>query len=166
MELAGQVEALSDAACGVWDTVEASGWSPSAAADTLGVVDALAAALAQLGPEVRTALTPVLAATAEARAIITGPGKDETRSNLSSRAADGRRGPTEQRRRADPQWWTGRDMRVAEQLWCDQQEGRGGELAELFAALPPRAMIEAVDRRQRGERWRQVLEDLTSRTER
>jgi hypothetical protein len=37
------------------------------------------------------------------------------------------------------------------------------ELADLFAALPPRAMIEAVNRRHRGEKWRPVLEGLTRR---
>ncbi|MFF4082784.1 hypothetical protein ACFYZN_25810 [Streptomyces sp. NPDC001777] len=51
-------------------------------------------------------------------------------------------------------------MMVAEQLWQGEQEDRGGPLAEMFAALPPRVMEEAVTRRLNGEVWQQVLEDL------
>jgi hypothetical protein len=36
-------------------------------------------------------------------------------------------------------------------LCLDAQEGRGGELADLFAALPILAVIEVVGRRVRGE---------------
>ena len=163
MELVGPVEALSDAACEVWDAVAAGGWSPTAVTDTLGAVDVLAAALARLGPDAEQALAPVLAATARLRTIVTTPADSEDR-HTPSRATGRSRAPTAQRRRDDPQWWAGRDMRVAEELWCDAQEGAGGRLAELFAALPPKAMTEALDRRQRGERWPQVLDDLTRRT--
>ncbi|MEU9623856.1 hypothetical protein [Streptomyces sp. NPDC048155] len=52
---------------------------------------------------------------------------------------------------------------MAEQLWWGAQEGRGGELADLFAALPPQAMVEAVDRRRGGEQWPAVLEELAHR---
>ncbi|MYR28089.1 MULTISPECIES: hypothetical protein [unclassified Streptomyces] len=52
---------------------------------------------------------------------------------------------------------------MAEQLWWGEQEGRGGPLAVMFAALPPRAMEEAVTRRLDGEVWPEVLEDLTRR---
>jgi hypothetical protein len=55
-------------------------------------------------------------------------------------------------------------MRVAELLWLNAQPGRAGEeLAEMFAALPAQAMIEAVDRRRTGEEWRSVVEELTRR---
>ncbi|MFJ7258217.1 hypothetical protein ACIQWV_38265 [Streptomyces sp. NPDC098085] len=67
------------------------------------------------------------------------------------------------RRQAVPEFWISRDARVAEQLWWGAQEGRGGELADLFAALPPQAMVEAVDRRRGGEQWPAVLEELAHR---
>ncbi|MFD4833238.1 hypothetical protein ACFWPV_25775 [Streptomyces uncialis] len=154
MELAGRVEVLSDAAVEVWEAVDTGGWSPSAAADTLGAVDVLVAALARLDPEAAAALAQVPAATAAVRALLTAPGAGSERSGPSgTRGRD--RDPG---RHADPEFWIHRDMRVAEQLWCDAQEGRGGELADLFAALPPRAMVEAVDRRYRGEKWRPVLD--------
>ncbi|MFD8821120.1 hypothetical protein ACFV1C_01920 [Streptomyces sp. NPDC059605] len=54
-------------------------------------------------------------------------------------------------------------MVVAEQLWWGEQEGRDGPLADMFAALPPRVMEEAVTRRLNGEVWQQVLEDLPLR---
>ncbi|MGW1188795.1 hypothetical protein [Streptomyces sp. NPDC002559] len=54
-------------------------------------------------------------------------------------------------------------MVVAEQLWWGEQEGRDGLLADMFAALPPRVMEEAVNRRLNGEVWQQVLEDLPLR---
>ncbi len=39
------------------------------------------------------------------------------------------------------------------------QEGRGGELADMFAALPPQAM----NRRSLPQHWRPLLEELTRR---
>ncbi|WP_327180393.1 hypothetical protein OG599_34990 (plasmid) [Streptomyces sp. NBC_01335] len=52
---------------------------------------------------------------------------------------------------------------MAEQLWWGAQAGRGGPLADMFAALAPRAMEEAVLRRGQGEDWHTPLEDLSRR---
>ncbi|MER8193583.1 hypothetical protein ACIPM5_35210 [Streptomyces microflavus] len=41
------------------------------------------------------------------------------------------------------------------------QEGRSGELADTFTALPPQATIEAMNRRGLPQHWRPLLEVLT-----
>lgn len=160
MELPERVEVLSDAACEVWEAVAKGGWSPSAASDTLAAVDALVDALARLGPRFAEVLAPALAATAAARALLPNSkdGREFTGLRSASRAtAD----PAPAGRHTVPEFWITRNVVVAEQLWWDEQEGRGGPLADMFAALPPRAMEEAVTRRLRGEVWQEVLEDLT-----
>ncbi|MFE4177483.1 hypothetical protein ACFRR7_36515 [Streptomyces sp. NPDC056909] len=154
------METLSDAACEVLVAVTANGWSSTAAADALGTVDVLVAALGWLGPDAEEALAPVLSATAAIRVLLSAPPPPSDVAALSK--ARRRNRPTDRRFR-EPSYWINRDARVAEQLWVDSQEGRGGELADLFAALPPRDMIEAVDRRSRGEKWHLVLVDLTRR---
>lgn len=52
-------------------------------------------------------------------------------------------------------------MRVAETVWMNAQEGRSGELADTFTALPPQATIEAMNRRGLPQHWRPLLEVLT-----
>ncbi|MFI2215203.1 hypothetical protein [Streptomyces sp. NPDC020141] len=159
MELPERVEVLSDTACEVWEAVSTGGWEPSSAADALGAVDVLVAALARLGPEAAAALEQVPAATAAVRALLTAPGAGPERSGPSGTRGRDR----EPGRHTVPEFWITRNAMVAEQLWWGEQEGRGGPLADMFAALPPRAMEEAVTRRLDGEVWHQVLEDLTHR---
>ncbi|MDJ0466807.1 hypothetical protein [Streptomyces sp. H27-C3] len=148
MELQGSVEVLPDA-------VTAAGRADSGDGDTLDVLEVLVAALGRLGPEAEAALAPGAGrdgrrcASTSWRPTILGCGRG------AGRPPDGRH--------RDPVYWINRDARDAEQLWLDAQEGRDKELADLFAALPLRAMIEALDRRHRGEKWRPVLEDLTCR---
>ncbi|WP_327169887.1 hypothetical protein [Streptomyces subrutilus] len=163
MELPERVGLLSDAACEVWEAVAEGGWSSSAASDTLATVDALVDALARLGPEFAGALAPARAATSVARALL-------MRSE-DAREATGMRGAPRTAtagapagRHTVPEFWISRNMVVAEQLWWGEQEGRGGPLADMFAALLPRAMEEAVTRRLNGEVWHVVLEDLTPTT--
>ncbi|MGW1468462.1 hypothetical protein ACWCPT_29470 [Streptomyces sp. NPDC002308] len=62
-----------------------------------------------------------------------------------------------------PEYWIGRDSRVAEVLWWDAQPHRRGLLADVFAALPPKAKVEAVNRRARPEDWGPLLEELAQR---
>ncbi|MGW2841881.1 hypothetical protein ACWCWD_29350 [Streptomyces sp. NPDC001493] len=162
MELSELVEVLSDAACEVWEAVDKEGWSASSASDTLATVDALVDALARLGPQFAGALAPVLAATAAARALLmkSDDGRDASGLPGPPRTAAA---PAPAGRHTVPEFWIARDMVVAEQLWWGEQEGRGGPLAVMFAALPPHAMEEAVHRRRQGEVWHEVLEDLTRR---
>ncbi|MFF3019702.1 hypothetical protein [Streptomyces sp. NPDC057939] len=162
MELPERVEVLSDAACEVWEAVAKDGWSPSATSDTLATVDALVDALARLGPEFAEVLAPALAATVAARALLAGceDGQEVTGLRGAPRTVAG---PASAGRHTVPEFWIARNMVVAEQLWWGEQEGRGGPLADMFAALPPRAMEEAVTRRLDGEVWPEVLEDLTRR---
>lgn len=87
MDLMGRVEALSDAACEVWDAVVAGGWSPMAVTDTLGAIDVLVAALARLGPDAEQALAPVLAATSRIRTIAT---QEDSKDRHSPSRASGR----------------------------------------------------------------------------
>ncbi|PVC80857.1 hypothetical protein DBP19_35045 [Streptomyces sp. CS090A] len=157
MSLPEQVVLLSDAATEVWDTASAGGWSPSAALDTLGSIEVLLDALNRLGPPVRDALAPALTATTAVRALIAASllGED----HFAAPAPVRQPGPQEQHRQ--PEYWVHRDMRVAETLWMNAQEGRGGELADMFAALPPQAMIEAMNRRGLPQDWRPLLEELT-----
>ncbi|MFF3558222.1 hypothetical protein ACFYXL_32965 [Streptomyces tsukubensis] len=162
MELPERVEGLSDAACEVWEAVTEGGWSPSAASDTLATVDVLVDALARLGPQFAEALTPALAATAAARALLAN--SEDSRQVPGLRGApQAATGPAFAGRHTVPEFWISRNMMVAEQLWWGEQEGRGGPVADMFAALPPRAMEEAVLRRRNGEVWNEVLEDLTRR---
>ncbi|WP_162638569.1 hypothetical protein [Streptomyces bacillaris] len=49
---------------------------------------------------------------------------------------------------------------MAETLWLGAQR-EGDEVAEMFAALPPKGMVEAVERRDRPQDWRPLLEELT-----
>ncbi|MFZ4240841.1 hypothetical protein ACOZGD_37475 [Streptomyces murinus] len=166
MELPERVEALSDAACEVWEAVAESGWSALAASDTLATVDALVDALARIGPEFAEVLAPALAATAAARALLArceDGSEDGSEATGPRGAARTTAGPAPAGRHTVPEFWITRNMVVAEQLWWGEQEGRGGPLAEMFAALPPRAMEEAVTRRLAGEVWQEVLEDLILR---
>ncbi|MFE9387610.1 hypothetical protein ACFYMO_30980 [Streptomyces sp. NPDC007025] len=162
MELPERVEVLSDAAVEVWEAVAKGGWSASAASDTLATVDALVDTLARLGPQFAGALAPARAATAAARALLAGSKDGRELPGLES-ASRPVAGPVPAGRHTVPEFWNSRNMVVAEQLWWGEQEGRGGPLADMFAALPPRAMEEAVTRRLDGEVWQQVLEDLTRR---
>ncbi|WP_327180395.1 hypothetical protein OG599_35010 (plasmid) [Streptomyces sp. NBC_01335] len=139
----------------------ADGWSPSAAMEALAAVDALVAALARFGPEAERALAPALAATARARAVVVGPQDGERAAALAG--APPPRVPVPAGRHTVPEFWITRNVAVAERLWWGAQEGRGGPLADMFAALPPRAMEEAVLRRRQGEDWRTLLEDLSRR---
>ncbi|MYW00376.1 hypothetical protein [Streptomyces sp. SID3343] len=156
-DLHSRIETLSDAACEVLTTVTATGWSPCAATDALGAIETLVGALGRLGPPARSALAPALAATATLRALISAspPGHDD------ATPRSGHTHPADPHRQ--PEYWTTRDMRVAEVLWLYAQEGRGGAIADLFASLPPQAMVEAVDRRGRGEGWRATVEELAHR---
>jgi len=162
MELPERVEVLSDAACEVWEAVAEDGWSPSAVSDTLATVDALVDALARLGPEFVGALAPARAVTAAARAFLMGPEDDREATSLRGAPRATTAGAPAGRHTV-PEFWINRNMVVAEQLWWGEQEGRGGPLADMFAALPPRAMEEAVLWRLNGEAWHEVLEDLTRR---
>ncbi|MFD9794722.1 hypothetical protein ACFWXK_27680 [Streptomyces sp. NPDC059070] len=162
MELPERVVVLSDAAVEVWEAVGRDGWSASSASDTLATVDALVDALARLGPQFAGALAPARAATAAARALLADSEDGRELPGLES-ASRTVAGPAPAGRHTVPEFWINRNMVVAEQLWWGEQEGRGGPLAEMFAALPPRAMEEAVTRRLDGEVWQEVLEDLTRR---
>ncbi|MBM7054101.1 hypothetical protein [Streptomyces durocortorensis] len=157
MSLPEQVVSLSDASIEVWETASADGWSPSAALDTLGSVEVLLDALNRLGPPVQNALAPALTATTAVRALIAASLLRED--HLASQAPV--RQPKPQGQHRQPEYWVHRDMRVAETLWMNAQEGRGGELADMFAALPPQAMIEAMNRRGLPQHWRPLLEELT-----
>ncbi|MFI9060144.1 hypothetical protein ACIGXQ_37445 [Streptomyces anulatus] len=159
MSLHEQVVSLSDAATEVWETASADGWSPSAALDTLGSVEVLLDALNRLGPPVRDALAPALTATTAVRALIAA---SLLREGHLATAAPVRQ-PKPQGQHRETEYWVHRDMRVAETLWMNAQEGRGGELADMFAALPPKAMIEAMNRRGLPQNWRPLLEELTRR---
>ncbi|MFF7365465.1 hypothetical protein [Streptomyces sp. NPDC008125] len=134
------------------------GWSPSAASDTLGTVDALVDALARLGPEFAEVLAPARAATAAARVLLAN--SEDGRELPPESASRPVAGPAPGRHTV-PEFWISRNMVVAEQLWWGEQEGRGGPLADMFAALPPRAIEEAVHRRRQGEVWHEVLESLS-----
>ncbi|MFD8822771.1 hypothetical protein ACFV1C_10495 [Streptomyces sp. NPDC059605] len=162
MELPERVGVLPDVACEVWEAVVEGRWSPSEASDTLAAVDVLVDALACLGPEFAGVLAPALTATAAARALLVNAedGCEVPCLRSTSRAAAGQ---APAGRHTVPEFWNTWNMAVAEQLWWGEQEGRGGPLTDMFAALPPRAMEEAVTRRLNGEDWHQVLEDLTRR---
>ncbi|MFJ1847405.1 hypothetical protein [Streptomyces sp. NPDC088146] len=157
MKLPERVKVLSDMACEVWEAAIADGWSPSAASDTLATVDALVAALTRIGPETEELLAPALAATAKTRTLFVR--SQDARGPPACRARPGRT-RLRSRRHTVPEFWI---TRVAEQLWWGAQEDLGGPLADMFAALPPRGMEEAVLRRLQGEVWHAVLEDLTRR---
>ncbi|MFJ4972691.1 hypothetical protein [Streptomyces sp. NPDC088755] len=159
MSISEQAVSLSDAATEVWDRASTDGWSPSAALDTLGSIEVLLDALNRLGSPVRDALAPALTATTAVRALITASLLRED--HLASTAPV--RQPRPQGRHREPEYWVHRDMRVAETLWMNAQEGRGGELADMFAALPPKAMIEAMNRRGLPQDWQPLLEELTLR---
>lgn len=116
-------------------------------------------ALNRLGTPVRDALAPALTATTAVRALIAASLLRED--HLGSPAPV--RQPRPQGQHRQPEYWVHRDMRVAETLWMNAQEGRGGELADMFAALPPQAMIEAMNRRGLPQDWRPLLEKLTRR---
>ncbi|MFB7919182.1 hypothetical protein [Streptomyces sp. NPDC056061] len=136
VELPERVEVLSDVACEVWEAVAEDGWSASAASDTLATVDALVDALARIGPQFAGVLAPALAATAAARALLANSedGREVTGLRSAPRAVAG---PAPTGRHTVPEFWINRNMVVAEQLWWGEQEGRGGPLADMFAALPP-----------------------------
>ncbi|WP_327179881.1 hypothetical protein OG599_34445 [Streptomyces sp. NBC_01335] len=137
----------------------ADGWSPSAAMEALAAVDALVAALARFGPEAARALAPALAATARARELLVGPQDNEGTAARTGAAGQSSRAG----RHPVPEFGITRNAAVAERLWWDAQEGRGGPLTGMFAALPPRAMEEAVLRRSQREVWHTLLEDLSRR---
>ncbi|MFJ2915411.1 hypothetical protein ACIO8F_39860 [Streptomyces sp. NPDC087228] len=164
MKLPERVKVLSDMACEVWEAAIADGWSPSAASDTLATVDALVAALARIGPETEELLAPALAATAKTRTLFVRSQDARGATGLSGAARpDSAPAPEPAGRHTVPEFWITRNVAVAEQLWWGAQEDLGGPLADMFAALPPRAMEEAVLRRLQGEVWHAVLEDLTRR---
>ncbi|MER5852485.1 SMI1/KNR4 family protein [Streptomyces sp. NPDC002012] len=123
------------------------GWSPSAASDTLATVDALIAALAQMGPEAETTLAPALAATAAVRAILTELAPEAAQEQSGPPRAG--QAPAPEQRHAVPEFWIHRDMRVAEQLRWEAQEGRGGapaydaqgDVRPVLATAPRRTQV-------------------------
>ncbi|MEV7468010.1 hypothetical protein AB0O20_16125 [Streptomyces kronopolitis] len=64
---------MTDAAIAVLDTAAEQGWSPTAASDTLQVIDVLAVALAQRGSPMADVLDQVPALTAAARDVLSAP---------------------------------------------------------------------------------------------
>ncbi|WP_329624734.1 hypothetical protein OG357_33875 [Streptomyces sp. NBC_01255] len=62
-----QADQIAETACELADATAGCGWSVAAADDALVAIDTLAAALAQIDPEVREVLAAVTAATATAR---------------------------------------------------------------------------------------------------
>ncbi|MFD7498034.1 hypothetical protein ACFV8T_37810 [Streptomyces sp. NPDC059832] len=124
------------------------------------MIDTLVSALTRLGPSAQAALVPALTATAALRALITvSPPPQHDAEPQGPR----RRQRPSGGRHSQPEYWMSRDTRVAEALWLNAQPGRRGELADMFAALPPQAMIEAVNRRGTSEDWGPLLEELTRR---
>ncbi|MFI7278583.1 hypothetical protein [Streptomyces sp. NPDC049879] len=155
-DLTERLACLLDDAVAVAEAVTTRGWTPMAAADTLATIDTLTGALGVLGASARDALGPVTVATDRLRALIAATPHQPPTPLLSPRV---RRGGSDRYR--DPQYWLRRDARVAEQLWVGEQ--RPTRWGDLFAALPPAAMVEAVTRRHRGEHWHAVLQDLAAR---
>ncbi|MGW3521364.1 hypothetical protein [Streptomyces hydrogenans] len=62
-----QADQVAEAACELADAAAGSGWSAAADDDALVAIDTLTAALPQIGPDVREALTEVAAATSTVR---------------------------------------------------------------------------------------------------
>ncbi|MFF0191385.1 MULTISPECIES: hypothetical protein [unclassified Streptomyces] len=98
----------------------------------------------------RDALAPALTATTAVRALIAASLLRED--YLASQTPV--RQPRPQGQHRQPEYWVHRDMWVAETLWMNAQEVRGGELADMFAAPPPKSMIEAMNRRGLPQHWR------------
>ncbi|MGW1189269.1 hypothetical protein [Streptomyces sp. NPDC002559] len=148
MELPERVGVLPDVACEVWEAVVEDEWSPSTPWSTRSPAS---------GRSFAGVLAPALTATAAARARLANSedGREVPGLRSTSRAAAGQ---APAGRHTVPEFWNTRNMVVAEQLWWGEQESRCGPLADMFAALPPRAMEEAVTRRLNGE-----VKDLTRR---
>ncbi|MFE2728760.1 hypothetical protein [Kitasatospora sp. NPDC059327] len=117
-DLHDQLDTLTDTVCAMTDLVAADGWSPTAATDTLGAVDALLQLLTRLGPEAATTLAPALAATARTRALI----GDAT---LPAAPAPRRRWQDGPRPGDRPEDWAERDPRTAERLWYEERRALG-----------------------------------------
>ncbi|MFD4661382.1 hypothetical protein ACFWP2_37880 [Kitasatospora sp. NPDC058444] len=109
---------MTDVVCELAEKVAADGWSPSAATDTLGGVDALLHLLSRLGPETADMLEPALAATARVRALLadgTLPAAPPARRRWQDGPQPGDR----------PEDWAERDPATAERLWFEEQRARG-----------------------------------------
>ncbi|MGY3341092.1 hypothetical protein ACVW0K_007285 [Streptomyces filamentosus] len=155
MPLSARVEAAAAAADRVASAAARTGWTPPAALRALDAADALLRALDVLGPAARTALLPALAATADLRALIAA--------SLPPPPTSVPRPPAAAPAHRQPAYWVTRDARVAEMLWLGEQKGCGGEAAEQFAALPPKAKVEAMDRRGCPEDWPRLVAELARR---
>lgn len=144
-----QTRELNQAAHRILDTVTVSGWTPDDVQSTLEAVDILITALGRLGPETVTRLAPVWEATEKVRTAPTPPPR---------RGVAYPRRPDDMHR--NPVYWVSRDMRVADQLWADKQDGNVSETGRMYAELSPWAMVKAMDRRRWGENWDQIVRDL------
>jgi len=107
-------DALLEQACRVMDAVEETGWSPPAVLGTLAAIEALAVALARLGPAVAQALEPVSAVAESVRGLVAASPRPTPQPGRRKRPRSASAGP------ARPEDWLTRDGRVAEQLWSDQ----------------------------------------------